>query len=466
MHTGRAGTRRGSGSSPRCRPSTQVVHQRVGRGLRLVGRGRGTPPSTTTRRSRGSGCAAPASRAGRSGRPARRRARPGAGCGRGSRPRRPRRRAGRRRSRSAGPGRPAISPGAAAGRARARPRRGPGAAAPRPRHRPRRAASHAVTSRAQAGAKSGAVTGTSSRSPVPSPGRNTEVTRSREPVACPQHGADGGETCRHEGSGQQSGSRQRQRCHPERRALLPGSYGGSVDGYYAFMLVATAFVLMMTVPALALFYGGMSRSKSVLNMMMMSYVAFAVVGIVFVRRLVEGLRRRRRRRRSSHGPFDLFWLDGVAHRQLHLRAVPADVRGHHGRADQGRDRGPGEVRRLGRLRAGLADALLLPDRPHGLRLHRRLAHLRPRSARRTTRVARSCTSTPVSRVCVLAPVIGKRVGFGKDPMRPHNLTLTMIGAGLLWFGWYGFNVGSIVFTGCRPTGRTPRSSCPRPASRS
>ena len=55
-----------------------------------------------------------------------------------------------------------------------------------------------------------------------------------------------------------------------------------MDGYYAFMLVATALVLMMTVPALALFYGGMSRSKSVLNMMMMSYVAFAVAAIVFV----------------------------------------------------------------------------------------------------------------------------------------------------------------------------------------
>ena len=55
-----------------------------------------------------------------------------------------------------------------------------------------------------------------------------------------------------------------------------------MDGYYAFMLVASSLVLMMTTPALALFYGGMSRSKSVLNMMMMSYGALAVIGIVYV----------------------------------------------------------------------------------------------------------------------------------------------------------------------------------------
>src|SRR5918911_764382 len=55
-----------------------------------------------------------------------------------------------------------------------------------------------------------------------------------------------------------------------------------MSGYFGWMIVATALVLMMTVPALALFYGGMTRTRSVLNMMMMSFVAFAVVGVVFV----------------------------------------------------------------------------------------------------------------------------------------------------------------------------------------
>ena len=44
----------------------------------------------------------------------------------------------------------------------------------------------------------------------------------------------------------------------------------------------------------------------------------------------------------------------------------------------------------------------------------------------------------------LALVLGKRRGFGREAMRPHNLPLVMIGAGLLWFGWFGFNAGSAL----------------------
>jgi Amt family ammonium transporter len=46
---------------------------------------------------------------------------------------------------------------------------------------------------------------------------------------------------------------------------------------------------------------------------------------------------------------------------------------------------------------------------------------------------------------VLALIVGKRVGFGKEEFVPHSLVLTMVGTGMLWVGWYGFNVGSIVF---------------------
>jgi Amt family ammonium transporter len=227
---------------------------------------------------------------------------------------------------------------------------------------------------------------------------------------------------------------------PPSRDVIPG---GSVDGYYAWMLVATLLVLMMTVPALALFYGGMTRSKSVLNMMMMSFVAMGVVGIVYV---LWGWS-------MSFGPgdgtffanpFDLFALKDVTTDnyiyvmfQLTFAAITAAL-----------------------ISGAIADRVKLSAwivfLPFWVTLsYFPLAHM----VFSCSDAALICTKIGAQDYAggtavhinagvaglVLALIVGKRIGFGKEPMKPHNLTLTMIGAGLLWVGWYGFNVGSIVF---------------------
>ena len=218
-----------------------------------------------------------------------------------------------------------------------------------------------------------------------------------------------------------------------------------MDGYYAWMLVATLLVLMMTGPALALFYGGMSRSKSVLNMMMMSYVSMGIVGIVYVlwgwsmsfggEEKLGGL---------FTNPFELFGLDGVTSDnyiyvmfQMTFAAITAAL-----------------------ISGAVADRVKFSAWMIFLPVWVTLSYFP------LAHMVFSCTDNSI--ICgrfgaqdyaggtavhinagvaglVLALIIGKRVGFGKQPMKPHNLTLTMLGAGLLWVGWYGFNVGSIVF---------------------
>jgi ammonium transporter, Amt family len=218
-----------------------------------------------------------------------------------------------------------------------------------------------------------------------------------------------------------------------------------VDGYYAFMLVATALVLVMTVPALALFYGGLTRSKSVLNMMMLSFVAFAVATLVYV---LWGWSEGWGGDGVGNGngklianPFSMFGLDGVSPAsyivvvfQLTFAALTAALIS-------------GAIADRVKLSAWITfvpvwlTACYFPV-AHNVWGGGWLA---------THWVAQDYAGGTVVHInagvagLVLALVIGKRVGFGREPMRPHNLTLTMIGAGLLWFGWYGFNVGSIVF---------------------
>ncbi|MDO9457092.1 ammonium transporter [Nocardioides sp.] len=208
------------------------------------------------------------------------------------------------------------------------------------------------------------------------------------------------------------------------------------------MLIATAFVLMMTVPALALFYGGMSRSKSVLNMIMMSFISAAIVGILYV--AVgwsmgfggDGV--------LFANPFELFWLDGVTTDtyiyvmfQMTFAIITAAL-----------------------ISGAVADrmkfsAWILFVPLWAVIVYFPLAHMVfscSDSALICTKIGAQDyaggTAVHINAgvaALVLAILLGKRVGWPRDKMRPHNLTLTMLGAGMLWLGWYGFNVGSIVF---------------------
>ena len=242
------------------------------------------------------------------------------------------------------------------------------------------------------------------------------------------------------------------------------------DGYYTWMLVSASLVLLMTAPGLALFYGGMSRSKSVLNMMMMSFSALGVVGIVYALwgwsmtySSLEWAAADAENPGFEFGklfasPFDQFGLTDtlpanyvfVAFQLTFAVITAALISGAI--ADRVKFSswlvflplwvtlsyfplahqvwGGGF---LSGVQNGLADLVFSGDGA---------AEVAPIDYAGGTVVHINAGVAGL----VLALLIGVRKGFGKEPMKPHNLTLTMIGAGLLWFGWFGFNVGSIVFT--------------------
>ncbi|GAB3864389.1 ammonium transporter [Nocardioides maradonensis] len=218
------------------------------------------------------------------------------------------------------------------------------------------------------------------------------------------------------------------------------------NGYYAWMIVATALVLMMTTPALALFYGGMTRAKSVLNMMMMSYLAMGVIGIVFVLWGWsmgwggDGIGNLNGKLIAS--PFSMWELHGVSAGnyiyvlfQLTFAAITAAL-------ISGSIADRVKISSWIVFIVGWVTLAYFPIAHNvwaGGWLYKHFPNL-DYAGGTVVHINAGIAGG------VLALIIGKRIGFNKDPMRPHNLTLTMIGAGLLWFGWYGFNVGSIVFT--------------------
>jgi Amt family ammonium transporter len=235
-------------------------------------------------------------------------------------------------------------------------------------------------------------------------------------------------------------------------------------GDTAWVLASAALVLLMT-PGLALFYGGMVRAKSVLNMMMMSFGALALISVLWVlygysvafgNDVGGGL---------LGSPTEFLGLKGlmgtagidkgfaatslvftipsmafVAFQAVFAIIAVALISGaiadrakfgawmvfsgiwativyfpvaHWVFAFDGAESAKG---------GWIANKLLVIDFAGGTAVHINAG----------------------AAGLALAIVLGQRVGWKRDPMRPHNLPLVMIGAGLLWFGWFGFNAGSAL----------------------
>jgi Amt family ammonium transporter len=225
-------------------------------------------------------------------------------------------------------------------------------------------------------------------------------------------------------------------------------------GATAWMLTSASLVLLMT-PALALFYGGMSRNKSVLNMMMMVFGALAVVAVIYPLwgwsmtyggQPIAGI---------FANPFEQFGLmgtfDGAAVDDF---GVPAWV----GVAFQSTF----AIITVALIAGSLAERVKFGTWMVFATLWVTLAYFPmahmvwgggllsgdgPIAALTGTAPIDFAGGTVVHinagmAALVIALVIGTRRRFGKEQVRPHSLPLIMLGSGLLFFGWFGFNAGS------------------------
>ncbi|MGW7447520.1 ammonium transporter, partial [Kitasatospora sp. NPDC054795] len=223
---------------------------------------------------------------------------------------------------------------------------------------------------------------------------------------------------------------------------------GFSAGDTAFVLVSAALVMVMT-PGLAFFYGGMVRAKSTLNMLAMSFAALAVVSVLWVAYgyslafgtdafagLIGNLDHVGMR---GIGPNDLkgsIPVTAFAAFQLMFAVItPALISGAI--ADRARFA-------AWALFAALWDTVVyfpvahwvfFTDNGHGGWLVDRVGVIDFAGG---TAVHIDAGVAGLA----LCLVLGRRIGFRKDPMRPHSLPLVMLGSGLLWFGWFGFNAGS------------------------
>jgi len=212
-------------------------------------------------------------------------------------------------------------------------------------------------------------------------------------------------------------------------------------GDTAWVLASAALVLLMT-PGLAFFYGGMVRGKNVLNMLMMNFIVMGLIGVVWV---LAGYTLAFGDGNSIIGDLQHLKLDNtdalsgtiptlafVMFQAMFAIITPALFTGSI--AD--------------RIKFGPFIAIVVV---WSLVVYSPIAHwvwsangwlfkLGAEDFAGGTVVHANAGAAGLA----LALVLGKRKGWPKEPMRPHNLPFVLLGAGLLWFGWFGFNAGSAL----------------------
>ncbi|KDN83074.1 ammonium transporter [Kitasatospora cheerisanensis] len=225
---------------------------------------------------------------------------------------------------------------------------------------------------------------------------------------------------------------------------------GFSAGDTAFVFISAALVMVMT-PGLAFFYGGMVRVKSTLNMLAMSFISLAIVSVLWVLygySLAFG---------PDAGAGLIGNLDFLGMRGIDLNALTGSIPVTAFAAFQ------------------LMFAIITPALISGAIADRArfaswslfvalwasvvyfpVAHwvfffdggqggwLGDRNGVIDFAGGTAVHINAGAAGLALALVLGRRVGFRKDPMRPHSLPLVMLGSGLLWFGWFGFNAGSAL----------------------
>ena len=215
-------------------------------------------------------------------------------------------------------------------------------------------------------------------------------------------------------------------------------------GDTAWMLTSTMLVILMVIPGLALFYGGLVRSKNMLSVLAQVFTIFSLITVLWA---IYGFSLAFTGEGKFFGGFDKLFLAGIAPDTLSalLPTIPEYV-----------------FVAFQSTFAAITVALIVGAFAERIKFaavmifavlwftfsYIPMAHMVWGGGLLAADGALAFAGGTVVHITaavaglVGAYMVGKRIGFGKEALPPHSLTLTMVGASLLWVGWFGFNAGS------------------------